>query len=249
MEWLRELILDIKKIDSSRPVMIDLQLNNKTLDRLEYMQDIGIAIDFYGFLVTDINMLNSFLSDPRSDKIPYMINEIDSESYLECKAELENRAVVLRNWQDQWENNRVSFDGLLDFKGREKVSYGEFIHRDSRNIDLEQDETIRILVPSILLFPNNTVTYHALMLQDNKWVYPDSSKYKEAFEWILVKKDRYGNELAIDELGKGISIRITVPQDYTNYELMLIHIKNNTVNSVRTKLNTRLFFNILGNSQ
>ncbi len=224
--------------------MIDLQLNNKTLDRIEYMQDIGIATDFYGFLVTDINMLNSFLSDPRSDKIPYMINEIDSESYLECKAELENKAVVLRNWQDQWENNRVSFDGLLDFKGRKKVSFDEFIYRDSTNIAIEQAETIRILVPSILLYPNKTAIYHALMLQDNKWVYPDSSKYNEAFEWILVKKDLDGNELALKELGKGTSIRITVPEDYTKYELMLIHSKNNMVNSVRTQLNTRLF-NIL----
>ena len=248
LEWLRELILDIKKIDPHRPVIIDLQLNTKTLDRIEYMQDIGIATDLYGFLITDVDMLNSFLSDPRSDKIPYMINEIDSESFLECKAEFENRAVVLRNWQDQWENNKVSFDGLLDFKGRKKGSYGKFIKRNSSNVAIEQAETIRILVPSILLYPNNTVIYHALMRQDNKWVYPDSLKYKQAFEWILVKKDVYGNELALKELGKGISKSITVPKDYTNYELMLIHSKNNTVNSVRTQLNTRLF-NILDDSE
>ena len=86
------------------------------------------------------------------------------------------------------------------------------------------------------------------MRQDNKWVYPDSLKYKNAFEWILVKKDLNGNELALKGLGKGISKSITVPKDYNNYELMLIHSKNNTVNSVRTQLNTRLN-NILGDSQ
>ena len=248
LQWLRELILDIKKIDSSRPVIIDLQLNDKTLDRIEYMQEIGIATDLYGFLINDVEMLNLFKSDPRSAKISYMINEIDSESFLEFKTELENRAVVLRNWQDQWENNKVSFDGLLDFKGRKKANYSNLNKRNSSNIVLGHAETTRILVPSILLFPNNTVIYHALIRQDNKWVYPDSLKYKNALEWVLVKKDPYGNKLALKELGKGISKSITVPKDYNNYELMLIHSKNNTVNSVRTQLNTKIN-NIRGDSQ
>ena len=240
LEWLRVLILDIKKIDSSRPVIMDLQLNTKTLDRIKYMQDRGIKTDMFGFLITDINMLNVFKSDPRSDKIPYQISDIDKESFFEFNTELENTTVVLRNWQDQWENNNVSFDGLLDYRGRKKTSYSKFINRDFSNAKIEDEESIRILVPSILLYPDDTVIYYAIMLQDHIWVYPDALKYKDAFEWVLVKKDFYGNTLAIKELGKGISQSITIPKDYNNYELRIIYIENNTVNSVRTQLNTKI---------
>ena len=238
LEWLRKLMQNIKKIDLSRPVIIDIQRNNRILYRIEEMRDLGIANDFYGFLVNDVDLLNSFLDDPRNSKIPYTINEIDNESFLECGTELKNKAVVLRNWQDQWEYNKVSFDGLIDYKGRKKTSYGNFMKRNSGNVALEQVEKVRILVPSMLLYPGNSVVYHALMLQENKWVYPDPSKFNEAFEWILIKKDVYGNELAIKELGKGISKSIIVPENYENYELMLIYNKNITVNSVRTQLNT-----------
>lgn len=240
LDWLRKLILDIKKIDSSRPVIVDLQLDTKTLDRIEYMQDIGIATDIYGFLLTDIKMLNLFRSDPRSSKIPYLINEIDSAQYLEYNTEFENTGVVLKNWQDQWENNKVSFDGLLDFKGRKKMIYNKLMNRDSSNDTSEGTEPIRILVPSILLYPNDTVIYNAVMLQGNTWIYPEAIEYNNSFEWVLVKKDEYENKLALKELGKGVSISITIPNDYSKYELMLIYKNNNTVISVRTELNTRI---------
>ncbi|TPV35569.1 glycosyltransferase [Paucihalobacter ruber] len=240
LEWLRELILDIKKIDSSRPVIMDIELDNKTLDRIDYMQDIGIATDIYGFLINDINVLNEFKSDPRSNKISYQISDIDNESFFKFKSELKNTGVVLRNWQDQWENNKVSFDGLLDFKGRKKTIYSKLITRDTDNSLIKDSEVIRILVPSILLFPNNSVIYHAVMQQDNNWVYPDAIKYNDAFEWVLVKKDLYGNKLALKELGKGVSKAITIPEDYNYYELMLIYIEDSTVKSVRTQLNTKI---------
>ena len=240
LEWLRKLIWDIKKIDSSRPVIVDLQLNLETLDRIEFMNAIGIATDIYGFQLTDIKMLEVFKSDPRHTDVPYFINEIDSELFFEFKTEFDNTPVVLKNWQDQWENNKVSFDGLIDFKGRKKTIYNKLVNRDSSDVALEDDQTIRILVPSLLLYPNDVVIYNAVMLQDNKWVYPDAVKYNDSFEWVLVKKDFYGNALALKELGKGVSKSVIIPKDYSRYELRLIFIKNNAVNSVRTQLNTRI---------
>jgi hypothetical protein len=165
---------------------------------------------------------------------------MDSKSYFEFNDELENISVVLKNWQDTWENNRVSFDGLIDFKGRKKSIYSTFMNKKSGNVTKEGIETIRILVPSILLYPNDVVAYNAVMLKDGKWIYPDSLKYNNAFEWVLVKKDRYGNKLALKELGKGISKSVTIPKDYHKYELMLIYNKNNIVSSVSTQLNTRI---------
>ncbi len=245
--WLRKLIADIKKIDSSRPITIDVQLNHDALDRIAEMQELGIANDLYGLLVKDVDMLDSFLGDPQSREIPYMINDIGNQSFLDSKAGLKNKAVVLRNWQDQWENNKVSFDGLLDYKGRKKAEYGNFISGTS-DIILEPLDKVRVLVPSKLLYPGNSVVYHAVILKEGEWMYPNSSESNEAFEWILIKKDAYGNELAIKDLGKGVSKSIIVPKDYPDYELMLIYNKGNTVNSVRTQLNTRLL-NILDVSE
>ena len=146
----------------------------------------------------------------------------------------------MSNWQDQWENNKVTFDGLIDFKGRKKSVYEKFIKTNSSDVVSQQAKKIEILVPSILIYPNDKVTYHALMLQDNKWVYPEPLKYQDEFEWVLVKNDSYGNALAIKELGNGVSKTITVPDNYINYELVLVHNYSDIVSLVKTQLNTKI---------
>ncbi|MGB3608369.1 glycosyltransferase family 2 protein [Psychroserpens sp.] len=242
LKWLRQLIIDIKKIDSIRPVIANIELDFETFDKIDYMRALGVSPDIYGFNVSDSDFLETFYNDPRSAAIQYILQDVDANSFLEFKRSHRKASVILENWQDQWENNSVSFDGLIDFKGRKKASYNEMLQDVSNTITSKKESSIRILVPSILLYPKDEVTYSAVSLQDGKWIYPDPDTNDDLFEWILIKKDRYNNRLAIKDLGTGVVKKITIPSDYSKFELMLVYnnINESTVYTDITDLNTKI---------
>jgi len=100
----------------------------------------------------------------------------------------------------------------------------------------------KILKPSQPLYPNVIAKYHAVLYLDNKWILASQTNLNFNFEWNLIKKDIFGNDLAIKKLGTGAELNLKIPKDPQNYELMLIAKKNDSeyVTSDKSSLHTPL---------
>jgi len=86
----------------------------------------------------------------------------------------------------------------------------------------------RILKPSQPLYPDVIAKYNAVLYLDNKWVLASQTNLDFNFEWNLIKKDMFGNNLAIKKMGTGAELNLKIPKDYQNYELKLIAKKKDS---------------------
>ena len=60
-------------------------------------------------------------------------------------------------------------------------------------------------------------------------------------EWALVKCDKYGNYLAIKDVGTGPMLKLKIPQEYKYFRILLTASNGNFVTTTITTLNTPLY--------
>lgn len=240
MSWLSELTAAIKETDRSRPLLLSMHLDEQSIKRIREMRIVAPQIDAYGMITGESAPFTSFIKQAENDNIPFTISDISVGIYKSLQLQLQGQAIVIGNWQDQWESDLVSFDGLLDFEGRKKEAFYELEGVWSDRVFTRPDLDFRILKPSRLLYPGDTNTYHLVLRDNDKWVDPQKNLYEDRFEWYLVKTDEYGNKLGLKELGKGLSKTIKIPAGHEFYELMVSYFVHDMVSSRITSLNTPL---------
>jgi cellulose synthase/poly-beta-1,6-N-acetylglucosamine synthase-like glycosyltransferase len=238
--WLNELTSEIELADPDRPLILDLVLGSGTSSRVDQLERLGIVPDSYGIVVKDTTSLEEFMGEARDKKIPYVFNELPPASYRAIAKVNVPPNVILGNWQDQWESDFISLDGMLNFEGKCKEEY--FILREfwSGNKPGNASQTLNILKPAELLYADNTAQYQALLNDGRNWYIPGPESRKEAFSWFLVKKDAYGNRLAVKKLGHGFSVSIQIPENYKHYELVLNYEEGGMVHTTLSQLHTSL---------
>ena len=235
--WLNKLVNKIKSIDPDRPILVDLDLNRLSLTNATLLLENLPAIDGLSLTLTDNQLYQEFHQYAARYSIPYIIGDIRPE-VLNTLPNIPGN-FMLRNWQDQHESNLVSFDGILDHKGRVKQNLLLTKTLLNRAQPLQaMKEKIRVLRPALRLRPGKEYEYHALINReaDNAWAYGMPSE-KEKLEWNLIKCDRFGTPLAFKTLGTGISKTIRIPETYDHYYLVLKYNANGVVYSTRTSLN------------
>ena len=239
VSWLKDLTNEIKKLDS-RPIIVDLEVNYLTTENVKILLDNIPGIDCIGLVVKNDKYLNNVTEYLIKNNIGYIFSEINSETYLHNDNVGKNSSFFVTAWQDQHESDKVTFEGLLDRKGRFKEEY--FMLKKSllgSGPDIKSAEP-RILKPAVFIYDNMKVKYTALLYYDDKgWQYGWNSGKME-FEWSLVRCDKYGNYLALKEVGRGPVLDLTIPEDQDLYRLLLTVNDGVTVNSVITRLNTPL---------
>tara|TARA_R110002033_G_scaffold171214_1_gene218618 strand:+ start:34252 stop:38064 length:3813 start_codon:yes stop_codon:yes gene_type:complete len=240
LKWLKELAVAIKKVDSSRVLSCDILLNKYTEAYRSAIFKQRIPIDYFGLIIKDTTYISSLSIEPLKTKIPTYIADIDPEVFNDLTKYLNKEYVVLRNWQDQWESNQITFDGILDRKGRRKPAFEKIKGLWKTKVAFENKNKIQILLPAVLLYTNNTEIYRALIYENNKWNYPADDGFASKLEWSLIKNDEFGNSLAMKYLGKGARITITIPEDYERYEILLSLEKDGIISSTKSKLNIPL---------
>jgi cellulose synthase/poly-beta-1,6-N-acetylglucosamine synthase-like glycosyltransferase len=240
MNWLRELTAAIKEVDRNKPLLLSMQLDKKAIDRIREMRVVAPHIDAYGMILGDSAPFTSFTKEAENNNIPFTISDMDVDTYFKLEEDLKEQSLVFRNWQDQWESDLVSFDGLLDFEGRKKEAFYELEGIWSEPVITWPTVDFKILKPSSLLYPGDTRTYHLVLLQNSEWVYPEEYLYDDRFEWYLVKTDEYGNKLGLKKLGTGVSKTIEIPRDHEFYEIMVSYFAHDMVSSRVATLNTPL---------
>ena len=240
LQWLHKVVSAIRSIDTSRPIIIDIALNEQSIQTAQHLLKSGLPIDAFGLVVANNHVLKDFQKQATQLNIPYVFSDILPSEIVEITATNQNKSLFLRNWQDQLESSKVSFDGLLDHHGNYKKDYRIAAGHWKKKKNSTELPEIRILKPTKITNPGASLTYYAVLDEKKGWKYPNPKTTPLQFSWSLVKSDAFGNPLAVKSLGTGVSIRFTIPKNDKNHQLQLSVSKGSHVITTRTSLHTPL---------
>jgi hypothetical protein len=238
-QWLSALTLEIKKRDPKRHIFADLSISQGYEQFAGHITRGEIALDALGLITEDSSDPIRFQTYARKYKIPYYIADLRVGDLPNTK----EPHVVIHAWQDQWEANHVTFDGLLNHRGHKKASYYDLAAHWAGMPVENPSGSIAIQRPAIPLYAGEEVTYYAKRFEDGAWRDPDRDQEKNC-EWFLVKRGYYGEPIALKAMGKGRNLTLRIPRDYSLYELMLTYWEEDAgqpVLSIRKPLNLPLY--------
>jgi len=236
LNWLYSIISKIKTIDPKKSLVIELKLDRETISNIKKIQE-NLPIDSYGLLVDNPLELNKVLNFSKNEGISIYISNLIPELLIEDIEQYKDLDIILTKWQDERKTNLLTFDGLVDFNGNKKQISGKIKNIWTETTVELGTTSARILKPSKPLYPNEIAKYHAVLYLDNKWVLASQTKLNFYFEWKLIKKDIFGNDLAIKKMGTGAELNLRIPEGFQNYELMLIVKKNDSEYVISSKSN------------
>jgi hypothetical protein len=130
----------------------------------------------------------------------------------------------LSDWQDTWSSNGVTFHGLIDHWGRKKKDYFATIEALSTNTKKSKVNlpSIKILKSSDATYPGAVLKYHAILKIQNNWrLAYQLRKPNYRFNWYLVRTDEHGRPKELQEVAKGPSVNVRIPNKPHLYKLYL----------------------------
>ena len=239
--WLNRLVSEIKKIDPTRPIILDLEVNQLSIYHAQLLAKNVNGIDYYGLTIKGDEHLSSIVDYFEDFEMEFLFSEIDSEVLTQPEVWNSHPSFFVASWQDQHESNKLTFEGIIDRKGRAKYQYFHLYNSLHESDSVNNKITARILKPAINLYKNEVLDYHAMLYNDDEgWKY---GQYFESysFEWSLVKCDENGNYLAVRDIGNGPFLRLKIPENHEYFELLLTVSDGNSITSTITTLNTHLW--------
>jgi len=241
--WLSSLVQEIKKIDPSRTLIVDLEVNLQSINHSKMIVDNVKGIDGFGLVVKSDKHLDHLIAYLNRSKIEFLFSEIRVPILTRPEIFNSKQPFFITSWQDQHESNKLTFDGIIDRKGRYKTDHFKLLNAMQKsNIKIESCK-VRILKPATLIVEDKILGYYA-MCYDTVEGWKRGGEIKDlSFEWSMVKSDIHGNYLAIKDIGYGDSISIKIPWDHELYRLLLTTFKGETITSTTiTELNTPFLY-------
>ncbi|WP_199236166.1 glycosyltransferase [Chitinophaga sp. S165] len=227
---LRELVRQIKEVDPSRPVTLDVPLDETINATLETFAGALPEIACLGLVVPDDT---SSITLPQT-RGPWFASAMSVNQYITSGTD---KPLFISAWQDLQNRNAVTFNGLLDLRRHYKPAYSQLArlwHIDRAGPPLPG---IKILRPARITYAENVLTYHALVY-NGQWHLGNSINYKLTFEWFLYKTDGWGNAIYMRSIGTGPDLDLTIPESPELYRLYLVVSKDGYAVSAHAPLNT-----------
>lgn len=242
VKWLQQLIRELNLLDPEKAIILNLSLDYRTAARIVHLEQY-LPVDIFGLTAEpgDMSQIRRSMDMIREvADAAVLVNDVDPHGIPDDEF-LKKEDVILQNWQDEWLSDKLSFDGLIDFKGRKKRAYRKLEHTWAAEPPLPEQIDLRILKPAVPLLPGTTVSYQAVVYQKGQWI-PASVSENLELEWSLVKTDQFGNPLAFKILSKGAHLQLEVPPGYKDYKLLLTaeNLNLDYVVQVREDLHTLL---------
>lgn len=238
--WLKDLVQRIKKIDPVRPLIIDLEVNRQTIHFSKMLKDCIPEIDALGLVVKEKKDLNQTVEYLQLSGINFIFSDIEVEQMLKLQKNKNNSSFFIAAWQDAHESNRLNFSGITDRKGRYKADYFRLKDILSGTKSKIKSPVIRILRPAFLVNDHKILDYYAMHYDSmNGWKYGEAITDLK-FEWSLIRCDKYGNFMAIKDIGTSAKMSVEIPSDHDSYKLLLTTSKGDTIYTTITTLNTPL---------
>lgn len=238
--WLRALAEEIKNIDATRPLIVDVEVNPLAIFHINRLLANSMDIDAIGLVVKETDYLNVVTTYLKDINKHYIISDIKTDDFAAHPIVATENTFFINSWQDKHESNALDFNGIVDRKGRYKPDYvtlASLLQEHQETVVLPK---IKILRPARLIYDESSYTFHAMVYhpQDGWQV---ASKQKDLkIEWSLIKCDAYGNYLALKAVGTKAKLSLKIPKNYTYYKLHLSIVKGDYVTSTLTTLNTPL---------
>jgi hypothetical protein len=238
--WLQDLITQIKKIDSSRPVIVGLEVNQQSIYHAGMLLNNINGIDGLGLVVKNSTHLNTLVNHMDSLKTNLVYHEIDVDTLIQPEIFNARKSFYVTAWRDRHESNKISFDGIIDRKDRYKPDYFKLLNAIQKSNLPVSEPNIRIIKPAALIYENRVYDYYSMFYTETEgWKY-GSELAGYNFEWALVKCDKYGNFLAVKDVGTGPMVQLKIPPDYKTFRLLLTANNGSMVETAITTLNTPL---------
>jgi hypothetical protein len=231
--WLKKLVIRIKAIDPTRPVTMDVGVNNRLATTIQLLQQQLTEIDAFGLI---INRDTSGLAQISQLQAPCFISQVSVPDYLQLADR--RMGAFINAWQDAGERDYLSFDGMVDHWGRRKPAYYQLGQRWAKLAAAPSLPMVKILRPAKLTKLNNSLTYRALVRREQQWALATTIRHNLKFEWRLVKTDEWGNAVFMRSLGRGTAVTVNIPKDPSTYRLYLVASKGEDIVTAEAILNT-----------
>ncbi|MEN9569874.1 MAG: hypothetical protein RL172_1105 [Bacteroidota bacterium] len=234
--WLQDLCNQIRALDTTRPIVTDLNWDSKGEKRFNLYRTYVPQINTC--LLTATTKYIEGLKKPLQAGMAW--GKVPPELWKHLPAI--KKAGTVPAWQDIENTDYITLNGLLDLDGRRKDFYRIVNNTWTANyMGSSPIPEIKILKPLKLTKVNEQLTYHIMLRKDStQWsLYNDAFRnYK--FEWYMVRVDRYGITMFIKKIGEGTSISLPIPKEPQYYELYVEAVYDRDVRMARSTLNTPL---------
>jgi len=243
--WLQNLMHEMKTIDPKKSIVLELFLNDETPYHIKQILDeYHLPVDSFGLLLEDTSNLKQLQKFFNKENIPYYLSNLNPDVFVKNQEILQNKNIVLHNWQDELASDKITFDGLLNSEGRKRKVLQQIEKIWGINKYPIEDLNFKILRPSTPLYSGSLHDYHVMVLEGKNWITGDSLK-NYSFEWKLIKKDNLGYPIGKKTIGKGAILKLEVPENYEQFSLILtvINEKYGYVSTLYSPLNTPLPLN------
>lgn len=236
--WLKRTSEAIKRIDGSRPVTVDIELNAETQKLAYLIRQVAPAIDALGLVLTD-NQKKPDEATLRKINAPCYFSYIGAEPFVNIRKW--QAGTFISNWQDEKIVEHVSFDGLHDYAGRPKYSLQMLKSIWSGGDNPSPAPHFKILKPAMGTFEGTMLDYHAIMRQNGQWKVLNGPTNGIRLEWKLVRTDGFNNPVEMTDVGNGPRLTLTIPRHPSLYQLYLYVLQGETVSEIiKSQLNTPL---------
>ena len=237
-QWLSKLTSEMKAIDPERPIVLEFDVNDDAPKNARIVMSTIQEIDVIGLNIKDDSDPTLMINTLHTLKIPFLYTDV-SINIMDYYDDVNtDSSFFVSNWRDQHQINKVTFDGLVDRKGRLKSEYfnlAEKLNKFNGQLKLPSFKILRRLE----LLETGMEAYYCAMTYDvNKGWMKMNKGENIRFEWALVKNDGNGNFITINEVGKDPELIVKIPEYYETYLLRLTVEKNGVVSSTMITLNT-----------
>jgi cellulose synthase/poly-beta-1,6-N-acetylglucosamine synthase-like glycosyltransferase len=216
--WLKKLLIRIREIDPLRPVTMDVSLNNRLAATLPALQLQLSEVDAFGLVIGEDT---SGLAQLRELPAPCFISRVAVPQYVQLAGR--QMGAFITAWQDTGEKDYLSFDGLVDHWGHHKPAWYQLGECWGKQQAVTALPELKILRPAKLAKPGASLTYRALARNNGHWasVQPAANI---RYEWRLVRTDRWGYPLMMEEVGEGPALTLSIPENPGVYRLYLVAV-------------------------
>lgn len=235
INWLRDLVHQIKRIDPERMVTIDVTVAGDLDGTVARLHNQVPEIDAFGLVVKETLKDTAQVSKL---SVPYYYSSIKPELYF--KLHDQQTGVLMENWQDQQTASGVTFNGLKDIWGRNKPAFYEVTRHWTTDTSRHALPDIKILRPALATVPSDVLPYYALISKYGKWHLAQYMPTGLRFEWYQVRTDSWGTPLEIKLLANAAYINYSVPKNPNQYRLYLVAVKGNDITTAYSILNIPL---------
>lgn len=239
LQWLKKLAEEIKTLDPERPLSFELKEDHYLTETVAHITQVAPDLDAIGLDLRKSSPDPVVQAQLKDLARPLFYNKLPVGQV--ARIDSLEQPWFIRSWQDDVFERSVTFDGLLDHRGRKKLPYQALERRAGRETKTLLPR-VQVLPGAQIPFPGTKLHYAAMVEEEGRWRLAAFDPKDYHYLWTLVKVDRFGNAIARKEVGEGTAINLTMPPNPQRYRLSLNVSRKGVATSAECPLVTPVYW-------